>query len=89
MYASNTPAVTGTSRIFCRYSTDGGTTWSAETLINDDPNTINNNQWMPAPWCDKETGRLYVQWMDTRDCPTSDSCYIYGSYSTDGGSHLL
>ena len=86
VYASNTPVGDGNKPdIFCRYSTDGGTTWSAETLINDDPNSANNNQWMPAPWCDKETGRLYVQWMDTRDCPTSDSCYIYGSYSTDGG----
>lgn len=86
VYASNTPAGDGNKPdIFSRFSTDGGISWSAETLINDDPNTIQNNQWMPAPWCDKETGRLYVQWMDTRDCPTSDSCFIYGSYSADGG----
>ncbi|MBI2417027.1 MAG: exo-alpha-sialidase [Ignavibacteriales bacterium] len=86
VYASNNPA--GDARkpdIFCRYSTDQGATWSAAKVINDDPNSQNNHQWMPAIWCDKPTGRLYVQWMDTRDVPTSDSCYIYASYSDDGG----
>ena len=86
IYASNNPVGNGNKPdIFCRYSTDGGATFSAEVIVNDDPNSQNNNQWMPAPWCDKETGRLYVQWMDTRDCPTSDSCLMYASYSTDGG----
>jgi len=31
------------------------------------------------------SGRLFVKWMDTRDTPTSDSAYIYASYSDDGG----
>lgn len=88
--AANEPPGTGNKPdIFSRYSTDGGATWSAPVTVNDDPNTENNNQWMPAPWCDKETGRLYVQWMDTRDCPTSDSCLIYAAYSTDGGQTFV
>jgi hypothetical protein len=40
-------------------------------------------------WVDKETGRLYVQWMDTRDCPTSDSALIYATYSTNGGESFV
>ncbi len=86
VYASNTPAGSGNKPdIFCRYSTDQGATWSSAVVVNDDPNTVNNHQWHPSTWCDKETGRLFVKWMDTRDTPTSDSAYIYASYSDDGG----
>lgn len=86
VYSSNAPAGNGNKPdVFCRYSTDGGATWSNEVTVNDDPNTVNNNQWHSSSWCDKETGKLYVNWMDTRDCPTSDSALIYSTYSTDGG----
>jgi photosystem II stability/assembly factor-like uncharacterized protein len=54
-------------------------------MINDDLNTTANHQWMPATWCDKETGRLYAKWFDTRNVPTSDSAEVYVSYSDDGG----
>ena len=86
IYASNDPPGDNHKPdVWCRYSNDGGTSWSTAIKVNDDPNTTANNQWHPATWCDKETGRLYVQWMDTRDTPTSDSAYIYASYSDDGG----
>lgn len=86
VYANNTPFGSGNKPdIFCHYSDDQGSTWSGAILINDDPNTTSNHQWHPAIWCDKETGRLYAHWMDTRDVPTSDSCDIYASYSDDGG----
>ncbi len=86
VYASNTPAGNGNKPdIFCRFSDDQGTTWSSAVVVNDDANTTLNHQWHPAIWCDKTTGRLYAQWMDTRDTPTSDSSFIYGSYSDDGG----
>ncbi len=87
VYASNTPAGNGNKPdIFCRYSTDQGATWSSAVVVNDDPGTTSNHQWHPSTWCDKETGRLFVKWMDTRDTPTSDSAYIYASYSDDGGA---
>ncbi|MEO8664898.1 MAG: T9SS type A sorting domain-containing protein [Ignavibacteria bacterium] len=90
IYASNNPGGDGNKPdIYCRYSTDQGASWSAEVVVNDDINSQNNNQWHPAMWCDKETGRLYVQWMDTRDCPTSDSALIYASYSTNGGATFV
>ncbi len=86
VYASNDPPGNGNKPdIWARHSDDGGVTWSAAVRVNDDVNTTQHNQWHPAIWCDKETGRLYINWMDTRDTPTSDSALIYATYSTDGG----
>ena len=87
VYASNDPPGDGNKPdIFTRHSDDAGATWSNATKVNDDINTELNNQWHPAIWCDKQTGHLYVQWMDTRDTPTHDSAFIYASYSDDGGN---
>jgi hypothetical protein len=86
IYASNDPPGDGNKpAIWVRYSTDQGVTWSSAIKVNDDPSSTNNHHFMPAPWCDKATGRLYIQWMDSRDCPTHDSCLIYASYSDNGG----
>lgn len=86
VYASNQPAGNGNKPdIFSRYSDDGGATWSSAVMVNDDFPSNGNHQWHPAIWCDVETGRLYVQWMDTRDTPTSDSALIYATYSDNGG----
>lgn len=86
VYASNDPPGNGHKPdIWLRYSDDGGATFSNAIRVNDDANTQSNHQWHPAIWCDKQTGRLYLNWMDTRDTPTSDSAYIYGTYSDDGG----
>ncbi len=90
VYASNSPSGNGNKPdIFCRTSSDGGATWSSSVKVNDDLNSQNNHQWHPSVWCDKETGRLYVMWMDTRDTPTSDSAYIYASYSVNGGTSFV
>ena len=86
VYATNQPAGDGNKPdLFCRYSTDQGASFSAPVLINDDINPTANHQWHPAIWCDKQTGRLFVKWLDTRNTPTSDSCDVYASYSTNGG----
>jgi photosystem II stability/assembly factor-like uncharacterized protein len=86
IYASNNPSGNGNKPdIYCRYSDNQGVTWSSAVTINDDQNSVNHHQWMPATWCDKETGRLYVKWFDTRNVPTSDSAEVYASYSDDGG----
>jgi PKD repeat protein len=87
VYTSNDPPGSGNKPdIFCRYSDDGGSTWSSAKVVNDDANTHSNHNWFPAIWCEKNTGRLYVSWMDTRDTPTSDSCMIYASFTNDGVS---
>jgi len=86
IYASNDPPGNGNKPdIWCRYSDNGGSSWSSAIKVNDDENTENNHQFEPAMWCDYTTGKLYVQWMDTRDTPTHDSALIYGTYSDDGG----
>ena len=90
VYASNFPSGNANkSDVWCRSSTDGGSTWTSAVRVNDDVNTENFQQWHPAIWCDKQTGRLYVMWMDTRDTPTNDSAYIYASYSDDGGNTFV
>ena len=90
VYSSNDPPGNeNMPDIFSRYSDNGGTTWSIAKKVNDDTETQNNNQWHPAIWCDKDNGRLYVQWMDTRDTPTRDSAYIYATYSADGGANFV
>ena len=90
VYASNSPAGNGNKPdIFCRYSDDQGATWSSAVTVNDDVNSQNNHQWHPSIWNDKQTGKLFVKWMDTRDTPTSDSAYIYASYSEDGGQTFV
>ncbi|MBS4036367.1 MAG: exo-alpha-sialidase [Ignavibacterium sp.] len=86
IYASNFPSGNGNKPdIFLRYSDDQGVTWSTARTVNDDPNTQNHHQWHPAVWVDKTSGRIFMKWMDTRDTPTSDSAYIYATYSADGG----
>lgn len=86
VYTSNNPAGNlNKPDIFCHYSDDGGATFSNRITVNDDVNSQNNHNFFPAIWCDKETGRLYVQWMDSRDTPTADSALIYSTYSDDGG----
>lgn len=87
VYATNDPVGNGNKPdVWCRYSTNQGSDWSAAIRINDDVNPQNNHQWHPAIWCDTQSGKLFASWMDTRDTPTSDSAYIYASYSTDGGN---
>jgi hypothetical protein len=86
VYASNNPAGNGNkSDIFLRYSTDQGATWTSPRIVNDDVNSQNNFQFHPAIWCDKETGRLYIKFYDTRRVPTSDSMDVYATYTDDGG----
>ena len=86
-YAKNSPnADAQKPNIYTRFSTDFGTTWSAEVIVNDDANTASNNNWFPSTWCDIKTGKLFIKWLDTRDCPTSDSCLVYGTFSSDGGA---
>ena len=90
VYTTNWPSGNGNKPdIFCRYSDNDGITWSSGVKVNDDLNTQNHHQWSPAIWCDITTGRLYVQWMDTRDTPTSDSALIYASYSDNGGQSFV
>ncbi len=85
-YAANNPPGDGNKPdVYCRYSTNQGANWSDTIRVNDNPNPILSNQFFPAVWCDKQTGRLYCKWLDTRRVPTNDSMDVYASYSDNGG----
>lgn len=87
VYASNDPPGNGNKPdIWLRHSDDGGDNWSSAVKVNDDVNPTQHHQWHPAIWCEKTSGRLYIQWMDTRDTPTNDSAMIYATYTDDGGA---
>ncbi len=87
VYSSNYPAGDGFKPdIWLRYSTNQGVTWSEAIRINDDESPEDNHQWMPAIWVDKQTGRFYCKWWDTRNCVVNDdSTDVYASFSDDGG----
>ena len=52
--------------IYLKYSTDQGASWSATVTVNDNPGTT-SDEWFPAIWCDKETGKLYVKWYSDQE----------------------
>lgn len=90
VYASNTPSGNGNKpSIWCRYSTNGGLTWSGAVRVNDDADYQDNHHWSPAIWCDPVTGRLYIHWMDTRGDAGDDEALIYASYSDNGGQSFV
>ena len=87
VYASNTPAGNGNKPdVKLQYSTDGAATWSAPVVVNDDANTTTSDQWFPAVWCEKTTGKLYIKWYDDRNAPSTYGVDVYATYSTTGGT---
>jgi hypothetical protein len=87
VYASNVPAGNGNKPdIRLRYSTDQGATWSAGVTVNDNANPQLSDQWFPAIWCEKTTGRLYIKWYDDRENPAAFTTNVYATYSDDGGA---
>jgi hypothetical protein len=53
--------------------------------VNDNPNPELSDQWFPAVWCERSTGKLYVKWYDDRENPAAYLTGVWGSYSTTGG----
>ncbi|HRI85854.1 MAG TPA: sialidase family protein [Ignavibacteria bacterium] len=87
VYASNVPAGNGNKPdIIMQYSTNQGSTWSSKITVNDNANPQLSDQWFPAIWCEKETGRLYIKWYDTRENPATYAVNVYATYTDDGGS---
>lgn len=87
VYASNVPAGNGNKPdIILQYSTDQGSTWSSKITVNDNANPQLSDQWFPAIWCEKETGKLYIKWYDTRENPATYLTGVWATYSTTGGT---
>ncbi|MFO0981942.1 MAG: sialidase family protein [Planctomycetota bacterium] len=66
--------------VLCTRSTDGGTTWSAPILVNDDTN--NRNQFFPWLTADAH-GNVDVVFYDTRNAASKIDLYF--ARSSDGG----
>ncbi|MBK7256190.1 MAG: T9SS type A sorting domain-containing protein [Ignavibacteria bacterium] len=85
VYASNEPVGNGNKPdVILQYSDDQATTWSSRIRVNDNANPELSDQWFPAIWCEKETGRLYIKWYDTRENPATFAVNVYATYTDDG-----
>ncbi|MFU8844088.1 MAG: GEVED domain-containing protein [Bacteroidales bacterium] len=76
---------TGTSAdVYLIKSTDGGSTWSAPTKVNQDPTGLGKKHYFPWITCDPETGGLSVIWYDDRNVGSSQ-VEVWCANSFDGG----
>jgi hypothetical protein len=71
------------SRIWFSRSTDGGTTWEAATMINDQPSL--NDQFNPRLAVDPAIGTLVVIYYDTADDPGRLKTDVWFQSSDDDG----
>jgi len=78
LYAVWADTRNGDGNIYFAKSTDGGTTWSANVRLNDDPGTA----WQYDPAIAADAGAVYVAWEDERNGNRD----IYFAKSTDGGA---
>jgi hypothetical protein len=85
--AANEPGANALStckaRIWFARSTDGGATWSAPVMINNQAGLNDQfNQWMGV---DETTGRLAVMYYDTVGDATRKKTHVFYQTSTDDG----
>jgi hypothetical protein len=73
--------------IFVRFSNDGGSTWSTESLVNDDGG--NNSQFLPWLDVDQQTGLVSVVWYDARNDANNQKVEVFVATSEDGGANFL
>lgn len=85
--ASNEPGTNASStcktRIWFARSTDGGTTWSAAKMINNQSSL--NDQFNQALAVDESTGRIAIIYYDTVGDSTRKKTNVYYQTSADGG----
>jgi hypothetical protein len=85
--ASNEPGTNAAStcktRIWFSRSTDGGTTWSAAKMINNQASL--NDQFNQALAVDESTGRIAIIYYDTVGDSTRKKTNVYYQTSADGG----
>lgn len=69
--------------LFCR-STDGGASWSAPAMVNDDE----TSRWQWWQWLvvHPTNGEIGISWLDRRDDPAGCQYKTYATMSDDGGT---
>lgn len=72
------------TNIFVRSSANGGVTWSAPTLVNDDGGT--NSQFLPWLDVDQVTGTVSAAWYDARNDANNQRVQTFMAASFDGGA---
>ena len=82
-YLDAPPADLANTLLYVMHSDDGGVTWSAPVLVNDDGTSASH--FMPGFAVDQTTGAVGATWYDTRGDPTRVNTRYYGSVSVDGG----
>ena len=73
------------TNIYIRHSDDGGTTWSAETKVNDDTNHAYHFHNAIAVLTQGLPGAVGLSFYDTRRDPNNVKTDRFFTYSTDGG----
>jgi hypothetical protein len=91
LYIATTDTPTGNPNtsdfnIYTKFSSDGGSTWSARHQVNDDAGTA--TQFFPWLAVDEADGSVNVSWYDTRNFTASGNrkAQIFYARSTDGGN---
>ena len=77
----------GKPRIAVVWSSDGGTTWSAPTMV-DASAPASASQFLPAIAVN-DSGVVAVMWLDTRASAADDAYDVFVSASVDGGETFL
>lgn len=80
------PAGVDKADVFFAQSTNGGSSWSAPTRVNNDATT--NDQWQPALAVTPGGNALFVGFYDRRNDPGNSSINTFGSIATISGSSV-
>ena len=74
--------------VYISTSSNGGATWSAARILNDNTSNLSSDQYYPNITV-SPTGRVVVTWWDRRDDSLNLKSNIYFTYSDDGGQTFV
>ncbi|MBL8821176.1 MAG: exo-alpha-sialidase [Planctomycetia bacterium] len=83
---ANNPAGVDKADVFVTVSTDGGTTWSAPTRVNDDATTT--DQWQPTLAVTPDGGKLGIFYYSRQEDTANNLYKYYGRVATISGGTL-